>query len=141
MNENKPMTDFDKITIPSTYHILKACIPLIPEDKQKLFAILIKYLELRSVMLYYQQHPCHTSDTKPFSLSDFLKATRIYMDDSIAEKIEMFSTINTVMETMKDLGNGSFDEMIDMLAPDQKDFLHSFTEMNQIKKGNENKHE
>ncbi len=141
MSENKPMTDFDKLTTPATYHMLKACIPLLPEEKQKFFAILIKFFELQSVMQYYNHHKCSISSSRHFSLSDILQVTRIYMDDKTAQNIEMFTNVMNIMETMKEFGGGNLDGMIDMLAPDQKEMFETFTAMNQNMKGEEKQNE
>ena len=51
------MTSLDEAVLPRELQMLKAFLPFLPANLQKMCAIYIKWMELKATIDYYDQHP------------------------------------------------------------------------------------
>ena len=99
--EKKPIPEIDAMMIPDSTQILKTLIPFLPSDKQMLFCMLVKIMELQSVMQYFGSHH-RFSNKSSHDMECMISGIKPYVNDSAASMIDMFLQFYS----MKDLLNG-----------------------------------
>lgn len=109
------LTALDQIANRNHLQIMKALIPYLPSDKQKMISLYIKFLELQNVMGFFRQpapqlKSC-ASEGDSASPSDMLQDIRNYCDDSEKEMVDQLSNMLSAMELfsmMKDISPEDF---------------------------------
>ncbi len=89
------MTPFDELLTPSFLYTLKLILPLFPENFQRSFGILVKYMELRNVLEHFYGIPADESR----NTMDNLKQ---YLSPEILEQMEELEGIMSMIEMMQD---------------------------------------
>lgn len=90
------LTEFDEQTIGQSTQLLKAMVPFLESDKQRLFSIMIRFMEL-SMTIDYFSHPqnciCSCECCKSINNMDFeclIRMLKDYCDPKMQQELDMF---------------------------------------------------
>lgn len=99
MNEpNPPMTSLDAIAGGGFLAVLKALVPFLPPSMQKAFAVALKCMELKNLLLLFghSRAGLWTPDASP-SATDILSAVRAYLPPNQQSSLdECFTLLETI---------------------------------------------
>ena len=103
------MTPFDEYISSQSLQMLKLMIPFLPPQNQRIFAVYIKFLELRHTLSFFRG--MRQKEHSPENIFDTIKP---YMSPSDAESFDqmmnMMSMMN-MMQEMQNMSDGDFDPM------------------------------
>lgn len=108
------MTPFDEAILPKEMKMLKAFLPFLPANMQKLFAIYIKWMELRYTIAYFNQNaPVQQSP----EIGNIMKCMKGILPPEEQAQIEQFTDIFENMDMYRDM----FEGFSSSFSPDQKE--------------------
>ena len=103
------MTPFDEYISNQSLQMMKLFIPFLPPQNQRMFAVYVKFLELRYTLSFFRG--MRQKEHSPENIFDTLKP---YMSPSDAESFDqmmnMMSMMN-MMQEMQNMSDGEFDPM------------------------------
>ena len=95
MNEpNPPITSLDAIAGGGFLAVLKALVPFLPPSMQKAFAVALKCMELKNLLLLFghSRAGLWTPDASP-SATDILSAVRAYLPPNQQSSLDDYFTL------------------------------------------------
>lgn len=107
------MTPFDKYISNHSLQMLKLIIPFLPPHKQRMFAVYIKFLELRHTLSSF-----HSMHQNIHCTEDLLDSFKPYMSSSDAESVDQMLSMMSMMNMMQETGNDPLSMMTGMFAQD-----------------------
>jgi hypothetical protein len=103
------MTPFDEYISNQPLQMMKLFIPFLPPQNQRMFAVYVKFLELRYTLSFFRG--MRQKEHSPENIFDTIKP---YMSPSDAESFDqmmnMMSMMN-MMQEMQNMSDGEFDPM------------------------------
>jgi len=103
------MTPFDKYISNQSLQILKLMIPFLPPQNQRMFAVYIKFLELRYTLSFF--YAMRQQSNAPEDILDTIKPYMSPSDvESFDQMMNMMSMMNMVQE-MQNMSDSEFDPM------------------------------
>ena len=103
------MTPFDEYISNQSLQMMKLIIPFLPPQNQRMFAVYVKFLELRHTLSFFQG-----MRQREHSPEDIFNTIKPYMSPSDAESFDqmmnMMSMMN-MMQEMQNMSDGEFDPM------------------------------
>ena len=103
------MTPFDEYISNQPLQMMKLFIPFLPPQNQRIFAVYIKFLELRHTLSFFRG--MRQKDQSPENIFDMMKP---YMSSSDAESLDQMMNMMSMMSMMQEMQNmsdGEFDPM------------------------------
>lgn len=108
------MTPFDEAILPKELQMLKAFLPFLPANMQKMFAIYIKWTELRYTIEYFNRNiPVQQSP----EIGNIMKCIKGMLPPEEQSQIEQFTDIFENMDMYRDM----FEGFSSAFTPDQKE--------------------
>ena len=103
------MTPFDEYIAHQPLQMLKLFIPFLPPQNQRMFAVYVKFLELRHTLSFFRG--MRQQEQSPENIFDTLKP---YMSPSDTESFDQMMTAMSMMNMMQEMQNmsdGDFDPL------------------------------
>lgn len=103
------MTPFDEYISNQSLQMLKLMIPFLPPQNQRMFAVYIKFLELRHTLTFFRG--MRQNEHSP---EDIFNAIKPYMSPSDAESFDQMMNMMSMMSMVQEMQNMSgedFDPM------------------------------
>ena len=103
------MTPFDEYISNQSLQFLKLMIPFFPPGNQRMFAVYVKFLELRHTLSFFRG--MRQKEHSPENLFNTIKP---YMSPSDVESFDQMMSMMSMMSMMQDMQNmsdGDFDPM------------------------------
>lgn len=103
------MTPFDEYISNQSLQMLKLMIPFLPPQNQRMFAVYIKFLELRHTLAFFRG-----MRQKEHSPEDIFNTIKPYMSPSDAESFDQMMNMMSMMSMVQEMQNMSgedFDPM------------------------------
>ena len=100
----RPMTLFDEQTIPSELHTLKLLLPYTPASLRQTFAILIRVLELKHTIYYFQHFRDFTTHIEVSASSSplhMMEELSPYLSPEEANMLETFRNMMNIMDMVQ----------------------------------------
>ncbi len=97
------MNPFDETFLPKELQMLKAFLPFLPANMQKIFAIFIKWTELRYTIEYFEKHP---PKQQSFEIGNIMKCMKGILPPEEQAQMEQFTDIFENMEMYRDMFEG-----------------------------------
>ena len=108
------MTPFDEAILPKELQMLKAFLPFLPANMQKMVAIYIKWLELRYTIEYFNSNtPLQQSP----DIGNLIKCIKGLLPPEEQSQIEQFTDIFENMDMYRDM----FEGFSSAFTPNQKE--------------------
>ena len=104
---------FDEAILPKELQMLKAFLPFLPANMQKMLAIYIKWIELQKTIEYFNQNP--PIQQSP-DMGNLMKCMRGLLPPEEQSQIEQFADIFENMDMYRDM----FEGFSSAFSPDQK---------------------
>lgn len=108
------MMPFDEAIFPKELQMLKAFLPFLPANVQKLFAIYIKWTELQYTMEYFNQHPPIQQEME---LGNVMKCMKGLLSADEQAQMEQFTDIFENMDMYREM----FEGFSSAFTPEQKE--------------------
>ena len=135
----KPMTPFDELVNPPMLYTLKLLLPYIPLPMQRIFAIFLKFFELKNTMETFYGF----DDRQMSSDSNHLfRDLKPYMNPKDQEMMDQMESMMSMMEMMQQMPKqadfssedecGSFSPlnlMKSMMDPEQQNMFEMYSNM------------
>ncbi|MCI8834233.1 MAG: hypothetical protein HFH24_02470 [Ruminococcus sp.] len=121
----RPMTLFDEQTIPSELHTLKLLLPYTPASLRQTFAILIRVLELKHTIYYFQHFRDFTTHIEVSASSSplhMMEELSPYLSPEEANMLETFRNMMNIMEMVQMMQ--TFTDSTDTENPSESGSLH-----------------
>lgn len=109
-NFSHRMTPFDEYISNQPLQMLKLLIPFLPPRNQRMFAVYVKFLELRHTLSFFQG--MRQREHSPENIFDAIKP---YMSPSDAESFDQMMNMVSMMNMMQEMQNVS-DESFDPMS-------------------------
>jgi len=108
------MTPFDEAILPKELQMLKAFLPFLPANLQKMLAIYIKWTELRYTIEYFQRNiPAQQTP----DIGKLMNSMKCFLPPEEQAQIEQFADIFENMDMYRDM----FEGFSSAFSPDQKE--------------------
>ena len=107
------MTPFDKYISNQSLQMLKLIIPFLPSHNQRMFAVYIKFLELRHTLSSF-----HSMHQNIYCTEDLLDSLKPYMSTTDAESVDQMMSMMSMMNMMQEMGTDPMGMMASMFAQD-----------------------
>lgn len=108
------MTPFDEAILPKELQMMKAFLPFLPANLQKILAVYIKWTELQNTIAYFNQHP--PIQQSP-DMGNLMKCMKGLLPPEEQSQIEQFADIFENMDMYRDM----FEGFSSAFTPDQKE--------------------
>lgn len=108
------MTPFDEAFLPKELQMLKAFLPFLPANMQKMLAIYIKWTELLYTIEYFNHN---MPAQQAFELGNIMKCMKNFMPPEEQAQIEQFADIFENMDMYRDM----FEGFSSAFGPEQKE--------------------
>lgn len=108
------MTPFDEAILPKELQMLKAFLPFLPANMQKMFAIYIKWTELRYTIEYFNRNPPIQQSPE---IGNIMKCMKGILPPEEQSQIEQFTDIFENIDMYRDM----FEGFSSAFTPDQKE--------------------
>lgn len=108
------MTPFDEAILPKELQMLKAFLPFLPANMQKMFAIYIKWTELRCTIEYFNRN---TPVQQSPEIGNLMKCMKGILPPEEQAQMEQFTDIFENMDMYRDM----FEGFSSAFAPDLKE--------------------
>lgn len=103
------MTPFDEYISNPSLQMTKLLIPFLPPQSQRMFAVYVKFLELRHTLSFFRG-----MRQKEHSTEDIFNTIKPYMSPSDAESFDQMMNMMSMMsmvQEMQNMSDGDFDPM------------------------------
>ena len=103
------MTPFDEYISNQPLQMMKLLIPFLPPQNQRMFAVYVKFLELRHTLSFFRG-----MRQKAHSPEDIFDSIKPYMSPSDAESFDQMMNMMSMMsmvQEMQNMSDGDFDPM------------------------------
>lgn len=97
------MTPFDEMVLPKELQMMKAFLPFLPAEMQKMMAILIRWQELKYTIAYYQNN--RPSQMAP-EIGNFMKCLQGILPPEEQAQISQFADIFENIDMYRDMFEG-----------------------------------
>ena len=104
------MTPFDEYISNQPLQMMKLLIPFLPPQNQRMFAVYVKFLELRHTLSFF-----HGMRQKEHSSEDIFNTIKPYMSPSDAESFDQMMNMMSMMSMVQEMQNMS-DENFDPMS-------------------------
>lgn len=131
MDTNLILTEFDNLTCGSYFQMIKAYVPYIDKEHQKIIAIFIRLMELIQTMDFYKTAKC-LPDKSAREPSDIMKDIKRYCPKKDCEILETISNLGNISEAMKvyeNMNKNSADGVFAFLSPKQQELYNNYKKM------------
>lgn len=131
MDTDLILTEFDTITCGSYFQMIKAYLPYIDRDHQKMVAIFIRLMELIQTMDFYKTARTLPHKNKSES-SDILNDIKKYCprkDCEILETISNLGNISEIMKVYESMNQKTDDGIANFLSPKQRELYENYKKM------------
>lgn len=108
------MTPFDEAILPKELQMLKAFLPFLPANMQKMFAVFIKWTELVYTINYFSQR---TPTQQNPEIGNLIQCMKNFLSPEERAQIEQFEDIFENMDMYRDM----FEGFSSAFTPDQKE--------------------
>lgn len=105
---------FDEAILPKELQMLKAFLPFLPANMQKMLAIYIKWVELQKTIEYFNQNP--PIQQSP-DMGNLMKCMRGLLPPEEQSQIEQFADIFENMDMYREM----FEGFSSAFTPDEKE--------------------
>ena len=100
------MTPFDEYISSQSLQIMKLLIPFLPPQNQRMFAVYVKFLELRHTLSFFRG--MRQKEHSPENIFDTIKP---YISPSDAESFDQMMSMMSMLQEMQNMPGGEFDPM------------------------------
>ena len=101
MNDNSTrMTPFDEYISNHSLQMMKLIIPFIPPKTQRIFAVYIKFLELKNTFSYF-----HSMAQNEYTPEGMLNSLRPYLSSEDAESFDQMMNMISMMSMVQEMQN------------------------------------
>ncbi|MBR5510328.1 MAG: hypothetical protein IKV59_09775 [Lachnospiraceae bacterium] len=107
------MTLLDEMILPKEMQMMKAFLPFLPANMQKMLAIYIKWMELQYTIEYFQRH---IPEQQAPDMGNLMKCMKGLVPPEQQAQIEQFTDIFENMDMYRDM----FEGFSSAFAPDQE---------------------
>ena len=107
------MTQFDEMILPKEMQMMKAFLPFLPANMQKMFAIYIKWMELQYTIEYFNRH---IPEQQAPDMGNLMKCMKGLVPPEQQAQIEQFADIFENMDMYRDM----FEGFSSAFMPDQE---------------------
>lgn len=132
-----PMTPFDMLVTTEELQMMKLFLPYLPASSQRMFAIFIKFTELKNTLDYFRgfskdmDWPCNIQ--KPLTAMDMFEEIRPYIKEEEAGHLDMVLSAMSMMDMMNaqnssDSKVNPIDFIKSMIPPDQQNLFDIYNE-------------
>lgn len=131
MDTNLILTEFDNLTCGSYFQMIKAYVPYIDKEHQKIIAIFIRLMELIQTMDFYKTAKC-LPDKSAREPADIMKDIKRYCPKKDCEILETISNLGNISEAMKvyeNINKNSTDGVFAFLSPKQQELYNRYKKM------------
>lgn len=108
------MIPFDEAILPKELQMMKAFLPFLPANLQKMLAIYIKWTELRYTIEYFRQN---IPSQQPMDMGNLMNSMKAFLPPEERTQIEQFADIFENMDMYRDM----FEGFSSAFTPDQKE--------------------
>jgi len=108
------MIPFDEAILPKELQMLKSFLPFLPANMQKIFAIFIKWTELRYTIEYFDKHP---PVQQSMEMGNIIKCMKGILPPEEQAQMEQMADIFENMDMYRDM----FESFSTAFTPDQKE--------------------
>ena len=106
---SRKMTPFDEYISDQSLQMIKLFIPFLPPKNQRMFAVYVKFLELRYTLSFFRG--MRQKEQSPENIFDTMKPYMSPSDaDSLDQMMNMMNMMN-MMQEMQNMSDGDFDPM------------------------------
>lgn len=131
-----PMTPFDRIVTTEELQMMKLFLPYLPSGVQRMFALFIKFTELKNTMEYFRRFSrisgSRAGISPHLSAQDMAEELRPYMQAEDAQNLDMALSAMSMMEMMQSSagsGTNPADLMKNMMTSEQQEMFDLYQTM------------
>lgn len=100
------MTPFDEYISNQSLQMMKLIIPFLPPQNQRMFAVYVKFLELRHTLSFFR-----SMRQKEHTPEDLLQTIKPYLSPSDVESFDQMMSMMSMVQEMQNMSEGDFDYM------------------------------
>lgn len=100
------MTPFDAYIANQSLQLMKLMVPFLPSQSQRMFAVMIKFMELQHTLSYFRG-----MRQKNGTAEEILNAMKPFMSPSDAESFDQMINMMNMMQEMQNMQGEDFDPM------------------------------
>ncbi len=97
------MTPFDEAILPRELRMLKAFLPFLPANAQRMLAIFIKWTELRGTIEYFNRNPPTQQSPEIGNILECMKQT---LPEEEQSQLEQFADLFENMDSYREMFEG-----------------------------------
>ena len=102
------MTPFDEYISNQSLQMMKLVIPFLPPHNQRMFAVYIKFLELRHTLSYFRG--MRQKEHSPENIFDAIKPYMSASDSEAFDQMMNMMSMMSMMQEMQNMKEGDTDE-------------------------------